>query len=38
VAVPNGGSLRGRAKTQVALHDGLPVGLRPRLEQFTAAD
>jgi len=33
-----GGSLRGRAKTQVALRDGLPVGLRPRLAQFTAAD
>jgi Enoyl-(Acyl carrier protein) reductase len=34
----SGGSLRGRAKTQVALRDGPPVGLRPRLAQFTAAD
>ena len=26
------------AKTQVALRDGLPGGLRPRLAQFTAAN
>jgi hypothetical protein len=32
------GSLRRRAKTQVALRDRLPVGLCPRLAEFTAAD
>ena len=37
-SVQNGGSLRGRAKTQVALRDRLPVGLRPRLAELTAAD
>jgi hypothetical protein len=37
-AVQNESSLRGRAKSQVALRDGLTVGLRPRLAQFTAAD
>jgi hypothetical protein len=34
----NAGSLQGRAKTQVALRDGLPVGLRPRLAEFTTAN
>jgi hypothetical protein len=33
-----GGSLRGRAKTQVALREGIPVRLRPRLAGFTAAN
>jgi hypothetical protein len=33
-----GGYLRERAKTQVALRDGLPVGLCPRLAEFTDAD
>ena len=33
-----GGSLRGRAKIQVALRDRLPVSLGPRLAEFTAAD
>jgi len=33
-----GGSLRGRAKSQVALRDRLPVSLRPRPTEFTAAD
>jgi hypothetical protein len=36
--VQNGGSLRGRAKTQVALREGIPVRLRPRLAGFTAAN
>ena len=36
--VPNGGSLRGRAKTQVTLRDRLPVSLRPRLAELAAAD
>jgi hypothetical protein len=34
----SGGSLRGCAKTQVALHDGHPVSLRPRLAEFKAPD
>ncbi len=34
----NESSLRGRAKTQVALRDGLPVSLRPRLAEVPAAD
>jgi len=34
----NGGSLRERAKTQVALRDGLPVSLRPRQAEVPAAD
>jgi hypothetical protein len=38
VRVQIGGSLRGRAKTQVALRDGFPVSLRPPLAEFTAAD
>jgi hypothetical protein len=33
-----GGSLRERAKTWVALCDGLPVSLRPRLAEFTVPD
>ena len=37
-AAPNGGSLRERAKTQVALRDGLPVSLRPRQAEVPAAD
>src|SRR5260370_19844376 len=32
-----GGSVRGHAKTQVALGDGLPVSFRPRLAELTAA-
>jgi hypothetical protein len=36
--VRNGGYLRERAKTWVALRDGLPVGLCPRLAEFTDAD
>jgi hypothetical protein len=32
----NGGSVRGRGKTQVALRDRLPVGLCPRPTEFTA--
>jgi hypothetical protein len=37
-AAPIGGSSRGRAKRQVALRDGLQVGLRTRLAEFTAGD
>jgi hypothetical protein len=37
VAAPNGGSLRGYAKTQVALRDGFPVSPHPRLAEVTAA-
>jgi integrase len=36
--VVQNGSLRWRAKIQVALRDGLPASLRPRLTEFTAAD
>jgi hypothetical protein len=37
-AVPRGGSLRERVKTQVALRDRIPVCLRPRLAECMAAD
>jgi hypothetical protein len=37
-SAPNGGSLRGRVKTQVALRDRIPVSLRPRFAEFTVAD
>jgi hypothetical protein len=38
IVVQNGGSLRECAKTRVALRDGLPVSLRPRLAELTAPD
>ena len=38
IAVQIGGYLRGHAKTRVALREELPVSLRPRLAEFTAAD
>ena len=35
---PNGGYLRGCAKTEVALRDELSLNLRPRPAEFAAAD
>ena len=37
-SIPNGGYLRGCAKTEVALRDELSLSLRPRPAEFAAAD